>query len=188
VESNGPTPLPEALREAIAKIALDFECLPANPRKIKGLANTIRQLSAHGWSDGAKPGAELAIATTEAEALLISATIYHFHSGLLRYLQTSRNAWNELLNWLNNKSKLPDSSDLLKLLKTLRRLSVPNPNAAEAGISPTPGGEPSANLFADPIHLNVFRIQELLRDATDPTKAPNLVTYASIRRYLDLPA
>ncbi|MBV8213984.1 MAG: AAA family ATPase [Verrucomicrobia bacterium] len=176
------TPLPEALIAKIATVAETYDCLPANPRKIKGLANSIRQLAEHGWHDEGSPGMELAIPDSEAETLLIAAAIYHFHPELLRYLQTSKSAWIEVLNWINGKSALPGDSDLLKFLMTLRFQSQAMGDTEK---SATPGGVTRASMYADPTHLNVLRIENLVRTATDPS-FKNSVTYDSIRRYLDL--
>jgi len=179
------TPLPNTLREAIEKTAKEFDCLPANPRKIKGIANTIRQLSAYGWREEASSDKDLPASDTEADALLIAATIYHFHPELLRYLQTSSGAWVELLNWLGGKTQLPEkASDYLKLLGSLRFPTEVAKTDPEK--SATPGGESRVRVFADPVHLNVFRIQELLLAATDPMRR-NSVTYDMMARYLNLP-
>ena len=176
------TPLPRALVAKIASAAETYDCLPANPRKIKGLANTIRQLAEQGWHDEGRPGMELTIPESEAETLVVAAAIYHFHPELLRYLQTSKSAWIEFVNWINGKSALPVDSDLLKFLKTLRFQSQAMGDTEK---SATPGGVTRASIFADPTHLNVLRIENLVRTATDPSFT-NSVTYDSIRRYLDL--
>lgn len=184
-DARTTTPLPTKFRDTLEQTANEFDCLPANPRKIKGIANTIRQLAAHGWSDQAQLNTELPVPEVEADGLLIAATIYHLHPELLRYLQTSRAAWDELLNWLLGKSQLPENaSDLLKLLVTLRfptEVAKGDPEKAA-----TPGGDARVSVFADPVHLNVFRIQELLRASTDPMRR-NSVTYDILARYLDLP-
>ena len=177
------TPLPERLRDRLAATAEEFDCLPANPRKIKALANTIRHLAARGWGMDAVAEQDLAIPEEEADALLISASIYHFHPDMLRYLQTTPHAWTELLLWANNKSLLSEKSDLYSVLHALRPLTIARPDA-EKGATPSPVARTTA--FTDPIHLSVFRIEDLLRDATDPRKRDS-VTYDSMRRYLDFP-
>ena len=56
----------------------------------------------------------------------------------------------------------------------------------ESETAATPRSAPSVSLFADPIHLNVFRIKDLLREGTDAMKR-NSVSYDKIMRYLKLP-
>jgi hypothetical protein len=55
----------------------------------------------------------------------------------------------------------------------------------DTGKSATPGQAARASAFADPIHLNVFRVGDLLVKATDP--AQESVTTESMKRYLHFP-
>jgi ABC-type dipeptide/oligopeptide/nickel transport system ATPase subunit len=174
--------LPEALRNALVNIAKEYDCLPANPRKIKSLANTIRQLLLRGWPNE-KAGQEIAIPATrvnaEADTLLIAASIDHFHTELLRYLQTYPGAWDELIKWANGKSVLPDWSDLARVFQDLQRSAVANPTEQS---KPTLSKEPLVPIFPDPVHVSVFRIHRLLREATDTRR--NTVDKQSMARYL----
>lgn len=183
VKSSHTTPLPSDLRDRMSEVAVEFDCLPANPRKIKGLANTVRQLAARAWCVQAKPKTNLPIPIEEADALIVAAAIYHFHPELLRFLQTSKNAWVELVTWANGKAFLRKDSDLHQLFETLRpTMSI----AVDAGKSPTPSSAERISLYADPTNLNVFRVQDLFCKATDP-QSRDSITYERMKRYLDLP-
>lgn len=175
--------LPDALRQRLVAVAAECECLPANPRKVKGLANTIRQLAARAWPHPTQKR-ELAIPAesihAEADALLIAASIDHFHPELLRYLQTYPGAWAELINWLNGKSELPSYSDLARVFADLQRSAVPSERGERR---PTPASGPLVPIYPDPVHLSVFRIHRLLREATG---SRSTVDKTSLSRYLRL--
>ena len=179
--------VPPALKHALVATANEYDCLPANPRKIKGLANTIRQLFHRGWPEAA-PGAAHPVPSNEipaeADRLLVAASIEHFHSELLRYLQTYPEAWEELIKWANGKSALPAWSDLRCVLDDLRLSAGPR-SAADS--KATPSAEPQELIFPDPVHVSVFRIHKLLRAATDPSPSGrNSVNKQSLTRYLAL--
>lgn len=175
--------LPKALRLRLAAVAEEFDCLPANPRKIKSLANTVRQLAARAWPVQAADR-EFVVAAGRiddaADALLIAASIDQFHPELLRYLQTYPEAWTELINWLNGKSKLPEYSDLAHVFSELQRSAVPDRDEK----NPTAASGPPIPIYPDPVHLSVFRIHRLLREATGPSR--NTVTKLSLVPFLHL--
>jgi hypothetical protein len=176
-------PLSPTLRQSLRDIAEKRACLPANPRKIKALANTIRQLTEKVW--GASPATNgcCAAPDDEAEALLAASSVYHFHPQLLRHLQSWRGAWTQFVNWLGGKSDIPETSDFGQLLKKLRPLTVTQPGSETTA---TPRSATRLHGYSDPIHLNVLRIETLLRDGTDATKA-GTITPERIAAYLDLP-
>lgn len=176
-------PLPQKLTEALAKTAVEFQCLPSNPRKIKALANTVRQLASQVWGPQGKPGHDIPVPIEDADALLVASSIYQFHPQLLRYLQTFRTGWTELVRWAGGKSLLSKEADMYKLLSDLRSVSTTDSSASAA---PTPGSAKRVPAYADPIHLNVFRVEDLIRQGCDAS-ARNSISPEQIARYLELP-
>ncbi|HEV7404196.1 MAG TPA: P-loop NTPase fold protein [Chthoniobacteraceae bacterium] len=178
--------LPAPLIGHICDLAEEFDCLPANPRKIKALANTIRQLAALGWPH-ATPGAALSIPpaeqASEADRLLVAASIYQFHPELLRFLQTYLNAWTDLVEHLTGRGRFGDKQDFLSVIKLLR-LPAAIPDLKPKPESPTPPRERLFEGYIDPVGIMVFRIQKLLVSANAKR---NSMSRESMTRYLLFP-
>ncbi len=160
-ESAGkkPTPLPVPFRDELCRLAKEHRCLPANPRKIKGLANAIRTLAAEAWPDPKTP-----IPAGEAPVLLAAACLYHFHPDIVRFLQADELMYVLLCDFVSGA--VPGAA----AAKHPALISILYP---ERGL-------------ADPVSLRVFRAQPLLHAYTK-VGAVNAITAARLARYLGNP-
>ena len=125
------------------------QCVPPNPRRLKGLANLIGRLSSR------LPGHEVGLGNEamilEARLLLITAYIYQFHHDLHIRWEANSNLYNEIREWCRAGKNLPFENSL-KL-----PLALSDTGPAES--------QPSGQLgttYPDPTQSGVFWIQPLI--------------------------
>lgn len=134
------------------------QCLPPNPRRLKGLANLVARLSRRlppmeGMGDE--------VAVREARLLVIVAYVYQFHQELyIRWEADSRLYW-KILEWCNG-SEDPEISvfDLL-VLPQQEIVSDPDERAPTA---PSEMELEFESTHPDPTEATVFWIQPLIRE------------------------
>ena len=126
-----------------------YQCLPPNPRRLKGLANLIGRLSPR------LPGREVGLSEDElileARLLVIVAYIYQFHHDLYVRWETNLALYNEIRDWCQSDKPLPFDNSLELPLKQSEANST--------------GSEPSAlfgTTYPDPAQSGVFWIQPLI--------------------------
>ena len=126
-----------------------YQCVPPNPRRLKGLANLIGRLSSR------LPGHEVGLGNEamilEARLLLITAYIYQFHHDLHIRWEADSNLYNEIREWCRAGKNLPFENSL-KL-----PLALSDTGPAES--------QPSGQLgttYPDPTQSGVFWIQPLI--------------------------
>lgn len=158
-ETVGCDPTLECIRGAIK----DSQCLPPNPRRLKGLANLIGRL-VHLLPEASTPR-EIRIA--EARLLVIVAYIYQFHNDLYIRWENEPDFYDEILDWCRGKKKS---------IPVLDALDLPN-RLKEDDAAATRPRELVSN-YPDPTEANVFWIQSLILKLGDE------VTSQEFERYL----
>lgn len=180
------TCIPQPVVEAIVALADSYRCLPANPRKIKALANSIRQLAALAWLDTVAAQNSLPVPIDDAPFLLAAASIYQFHPDVLRYLQSDSALYAPFVDWLRG-TPLPVHSPFGDVLRSLRLANERPPADPLASTTSAPTASTvlpaEVAIFPDPVHLTVFRVRALLLAALDAS--PD--AYTPLSRYLNLP-
>ena len=124
-----------------------YQCMPPNPRRLKGLANLIGRLSSRLPSHEALGKEEMVL---EARLLLITAYIYQFHHDLHIRWEADLNLYNEIRDWCRTGKDLPFSNSLERPLTT--------------EVDPTesqPSGQ-FVTTYPDPTQSGVFWIQPLI--------------------------
>lgn len=155
-------PAERGLRQALDRVltGASWQCLPPNPRRLKGLANLLRRMApvfAHrcdylaSLTDGELVDAD---ASDEATRLLIVAYIYQFHSELYRRWEASPDLFLRLRDWVSRSSSLDEPAPLFADLDLPRRVTIDES-------TPTPRHS-FQNAFPDPAEGGTFWIQPLL--------------------------
>ena len=129
------------------------QCLPPNPRKLKGLANLVVRLLARTPSHIVEGRDELG--RDEVRNLLMVAYIHQFHHDLYVRWQANPDLYNAIGKWCRG-----DESEL-DVLQALRLPLVP---AAEDAQDQTGEPVPDQSTFPDPTAANIFWIQDVVRD------------------------
>ena len=127
-----------------------YQCLPPNPRRLKGLANLIGRLSSRLPSREAGLSDERMV--LETRLLLIVAYIYQFHHDLHVRWEADLGLYNRIHDWCEGAGEtLPFESSLaLPLMSS-------SPDAVEAGSSREMG-----TTYPDPTQASVFWVQPLI--------------------------
>jgi hypothetical protein len=132
-----------------------FGCLPANARKLKSYANTLRRFREHCLvkKDTGEP--------RHAQLLAIMSCLYHFHPQIYRVLELNPGFYNEMLLWAEGKKTGHAVFDGIKVVsETVADHTVRIP---------------------DPATGDYFRIARLVRDVKDVTETEvknHLLPYA----------
>ena len=148
-------------QEWLNSVAGKSECLPPNPRRIKGLANLVGRLSSllpRPTDKGAKRGGIF-----EAKLLLVVAYVYQFHHDLYVRWQVNPDLYTSILAWCEVGST---NIDILKQMSLPRVSPHDSAKGDEAeGRTAAEVGRRTADLepaFPDPTAANVFWIQPLV--------------------------
>ena len=145
IERGLEVPSPEG---ATAQSA--YQCMPPNPRRLKGLANLIGRLSRRLPSHEAGLGEDAMV--LEARLLLVVAYVYQFHHDLHVRWEADVGLYNVLHDWcLGTEASLPFDNSLELPLKSSE------PAAGESRPSHEMG-----TTYPDPTHAAVFWIQPLI--------------------------
>ena len=127
-----------------------YQCMPPNPRRLKGLANLIGRLS---WRlPSREAGLGEAAMVLEARLLLVVAYVYQFHHDLHVRWEADPGLYNVLHDWcLGTEESLPFDSSLELPFETTK----------------PPEGESHLHLemgttYPDPAHAAVLWIQPLI--------------------------
>ena len=126
-----------------------YQCVPPNPRRLKGLANLIGRLSSRLPSH--EVGLDNEAMILEARLLLITAYIYQFHHDLYIRWEADSNLYNEIREWCRTDKDFPFSKSLELPLKP-----------SDAGSTES---QPSVQLgtkYPDPTKPGLFWIQPLI--------------------------
>ncbi len=124
-----------------------YQCMPPNPRRLKGLANLIGRLSSRLPSHEALDEEEMIL---EARLLLVTAYIYQFHHDLHIRWEADLDLYNEIRDWCRTGKDLPFSNSL-KL-----------PLRADVGSTESQPSGQFGTTYPDPTQSSVFWIQPLI--------------------------
>ena len=127
-----------------------YQCMPPNPRRLKGLANLIGRLSPR------LPGLDAGLSEDEmileAGLLLIVAYIYQFHHDLHVRWEADLHVYNVIHDWcLGTGESLPFNSSLELPLKSIEAEPDESQPSREMGTT-----------YPDPTQAGVFWIQPLI--------------------------
>jgi hypothetical protein len=137
----------------VCAVIKDFECLPANPRRIKAYANLLRRYVPRFKGRFADPNLQ----ADTAKLVVIFSCLYQFHPDVYRILEKQPRFYQQIRQF-----SLPDGPAVEH--PVLRRLILSEKailSAASATLA-TPAGEP-VDAFPDPAEGNVLRVQKLIR-------------------------
>ena len=126
-----------------------YQCVPPNPRRLKGLANLIGRLSPR--LPGHEAGLDEDEMIFEARLLVIVAYVYQFHHDLYIRWEANLDLYNEIRDWCQTVKNLPFENSLKLPLK------LPDADSTES--------QPSSQLgttYPDPAQSGVFWIQPLI--------------------------
>ena len=145
IERGLEVPSPEG---ATAQSA--YQCMPPNPRRLKGLANLIGRLSRRLPSHEAGLGEDAMI--LEARLLLVVAYVYQFHHDLHVRWEADPGLYNVLHDWcLGTEVSLPFDNSLELPLKSSEPAAGESRPSREMGTT-----------YPDPTQAGVFWIQPLI--------------------------
>ena len=140
-------------------------CLPANPRRLKGLANLIGRLSSRLPSQDGSPNDQQSV--FEAQLLVIVAYTYQFHHDLYVRWEADSTLYDEIRKWCETARAPGDTSNPgdAQPPEVLRPLTLPLQTTGEGLEGPTPTELTEfESTFPDPTEANVFWIQPLILD------------------------
>ena len=142
----------QGLKVPVAEEGVDpstYQCLPPNPRRLKGLANLIGRLSSR------LPGREVGLSEEEmileARLLLIVSYIYQFHHDLHIRWEADLDLYNEIRDWCEADKDLPFDNSLKLPLKQSDADSTESQPIGQFGTT-----------YPDPTQSSVFWIQPLI--------------------------
>ena len=138
-----------SIRDLIEEAVTEDQCLPPNPRRLKGLANLIGRLSQRlsSKTEG--------VTVEDARMLVIVAYIYQFHSDIYIRWEAESNFYNKIFDWCMGTGTEPD-------VEILDALILPK-QIVHQSTDPTPSVEPvTESTYPDPTETNVFWIQSLI--------------------------
>lgn len=142
--------------DRVVRVARVSKLLPANPRKIKAFANTIRRsgerLSGKVKQVGDDPKDD-AKKDHITKSFLVLAALYHFHPDIFRVLEAEPRFYKEIKRWASGETSN------YSILTNLRLPRMPDGNSVPAN----PGMPPSlSEFFVDPGDPTMFRLQDLV--------------------------
>ena len=126
-----------------------YQCVPPNPRRLKGLANLIGRLSSR--LPDCEAGLEVDEMILEARLLAIVAYVYQFHHDLHIRWEADLNLYNVIRDWCRSGKDLPFKNSLEL------PLALADANSTES--------QPSVKFgttYPDPAQSGVFWIQPLI--------------------------
>ena len=151
------------LREVVGQ----RQCLPPNPRKLKGLANLVVRLFARLPShiDEGRDN----LGREAVQHLLMVAYIHQFHHDLyVRWQANPEDLYDAIGKWCRGDEPALDVLQALQL-PVAPASGGPEDTEDEAGID--------QNTFPDPTAANVFWIQDIVRDMSESAATALYATY-----------
>ncbi|HTB85489.1 MAG TPA: P-loop NTPase fold protein [Candidatus Sulfotelmatobacter sp.] len=143
--------LPKPITNAATKVIDDYDCLPANPRKIKAFVNTVLHLVRARESATAAKAQLTEVQEGDVSAICLVALFHLFHPTVLRYLQIYPDYFEQVRRLAMVGFK--DSPKELGVLLATHTYSTNEQGAPN--LPPTP-------LFVDPADNRFCRAQRLI--------------------------
>ena len=137
-----------SIRDLIEEAVTEDQCLPPNPRRLKGLANLIGRLSQRLSSKTEE------VTVEDARMLVIVAYIYQFHSDIYIRWEAESNFYNKIFDWCTNATGAKADVKVLDALILPKRM-------VHQDTDPTPSVD-TKSTYPDPTETNVFWIQSLI--------------------------
>ena len=137
-----------SIRDLIEQAIMKDQCLPPNPRRLKGLANLIGRLSQRLSSKTEE------VTVEDARMLVIVAYIYQFHSDIYIRWEAESNFYNKIFDWCTGATGATADAKILDALILPKRI-------VHQDTDPTPSVD-TKSTYPDPTETNVFWIQSLI--------------------------
>ena len=147
-------------RRKLIKHAVEVEghqCLPPNPRRLKGLANLVDRMSDQlpSSDDENDP-----LAIRQACLLMVVAYIYQFHQDLYARWEADPNLYREIVHWCNGE-KDPNLTFFNQMMLPKQR---PTSDSDQRDLRrPEISIEPQ-NVYPNPTEASIFWIQPMIRE------------------------
>ena len=151
------------LREVVGK----RQCLPPNPRKIKGLANLVVRLCSR--LPGDLKASEGDRGRDEMRKVLLVAYLHQFHHDLHVRWQANLGLYKTIAKWC---AREPQDDVLKGLVLPIGLWETGRGDSEPGATDPT---DPNLVVFPDPTAANVFWIGDIVRDLSEE---PALETFA----------
>lgn len=157
----------ETVREWIKRAVQGRQCLPPNPRRLKGLANLLGRLSLRLPDRQGEPGDEDAI--QEAGLLVVTAYVYQFHHDLYVRWEADSGLYDRIRDWCEGSEV--DLPFLEPLVLPTRKIE---PGSTEqVQLRQSEADVEIESTYPDPTEAGVFWIQPLilaLGSEVDPSR------------------
>ncbi len=128
------------------------QCLPPNPRRLKGLANLIGRLSR-------LPERDDPATIQEMQLLVIVAYVYQFHHDLYVRWEADPNLYDIIYEWCREPEGVKEPQPHYEFLAPLRRpLKTPGAEGGPGVLNPAE----MESTYPDPAEANVFWMQSLI--------------------------
>jgi hypothetical protein len=156
-----------AFRTAIVQVIRSYQCLPANPRKIKAFANTVLRMVDRLGGDAGKNRQRT------AQLLVVLAGLYQFHPDLYRQVAWNPRFYEKIDSWVRGTAAAPPAHPVFVGLERAHALATVTDLAR-------PQDQPPAvslqDQFPDPALGNVLRLDRLMYDlgSTEPVKTEEI--------------
>lgn len=159
------------MRRMILSVVDTHNCLPPNPRRLKGLANVIGQFTSRlivpeQSKDEMVESDELKL---QAHLLLIVSYVYHFHTDLYVRWEADLNFYDKIVDRCN---------DIETNISVLSALIMPQ-RIIENESEPVPPQE-RENTHPDPSEIRIFWIQPLVVDLATEVTADMFAPYLGL--------
>jgi hypothetical protein len=156
----------KVVQDSIADALGNDDCLPPNPRRLKGFANLLHRFQQFlpiqfaDWDDAKR--------REEAQLMLVVAYVYQFHHDLFRIWERDAGFYFFILDWARNIDR---ETDITPIKRMVRAVLITTDES-----TPTPGYN-LASAFPDPSESNVFWIQRLVHEIGDAIKPDRFERY-----------
>lgn len=153
----------------------DIDCLPPNPRRLKGLANLVGRLSALLPKSVRHPEEEDA-AIRETQLLMVVAYVYQFHHDLYVRWEADLSLYDKIYDWCSGRhdSMSEDREDLSE--EVFRSMILPQVFRSMFPQRVEDAGE-FVGTYPDPADARVFWIQRLVRHLGSEVSADRFQRY-----------
>ncbi len=154
----------DIIKEWITVAIGESQCLPPNPRRLKGLANLLQRFITRlpkTFGDKDDPAM-----IQQAKLMLIVAYVYQFHHDLFLRWESNPELYHHIRDWVRTyKAEL----------KFLEHLELPYKIETDES-TPTPQYKISS-AYPDPTESNIFWIQPLIHKLGDEVKPEDFLRY-----------
>lgn len=157
--------LPNEIKDLVEQAIGDKQCLPPNPRRLKGFANLLRRFASL-LPQVEEEKQNNVLMEKEIKYMLVVAYIYQFHHDLFLRWQSNPDLYNQIRDWIHNYTT---DLDFLKQLELpLKIIKIETTATPEFDI---------ISAYPDPTESNIFWIQRLIHEFDDTVNEGHFMRY-----------